>query len=288
MPSFERVSDLGMSFPGPWAKASLPFLQLEDDFMTKTRTNGASDALSDLANDLDALARTAIDAISFDTAFNDLSFGPLAGISRAMRSIEIAEGLTLEAAARHVLSNQPNYRVAQPSARFVLPDDLVAQHGRRSQMRNRYAPDLIVLNTDRAHLVIAEFKRSGSSINNAEIRTIKAKLEAIAPLVIAELKRGHDAIDIAAIDLAVVDCAGRDRRSALVDLGLFGELLGHPQFETLMVHFRKCFGIHAQRALRNEFGIQLTDPYPVLPDDDVLEPLIRFYERPAQPGGGGR
>lgn len=241
----------------------------------------------ELAHELDSLAGTAIASLPFDAQFEDLSFGPLAGISRAMRAIETAEGLTLEVAARLILSREAHLLVAEPGAQFALPADLVARHGDRAQMRNCYAPDLIVLDTERHHLVIAEFKRSGTSFNNAEIGTIRAKLGAIAPLVSTELKRARDGAEVHAVDLAVVDCTGSDKRHTLVDLGMLGELLGHRGFAPMMLHFRTCFGRHAQSALLSKFGIRRIEADEVMPSAEI-EPLIRFCERPAHLQAGGR
>ena len=238
---------------------------------------------------LDALAKAAIDAIPMSADHDDLSFGPLAGISKAMRALETAEGLTLEAAARLILSGDPRYLVAQPGAQFPLPPDLVSRHGSRAQMRSCYAPDLIVLDTSRDHLVIAEFKRSGSSLNNGEISTVRAKLQAVAPLVSSELERAGNSLSIRAVDLALVDRSGGDRRSTLVDLDLLGELLNHDEFAPLMLHFRQRFGVHAQAALRSTFRLQLLDREPEIAEVAApLEPLIRFYQRPSHPAGGLR
>ncbi len=251
--------------------------------MTKITTPEQSAGLPER---LDVLAGKTIAAISFDTNFEDLSFGPLTGISKAMRAIETAEGLTLETAARLIIRDEPHYLVAQPGAQFSLPEALIARNGRRTQMRSCYAPDLIVLDAERGHLVIAEFKRSGTSVNRAEIDSIRTKLEAIAPLAMGELRRTHKSIEIRKVDLAVVDCAGRDKRNFLVDLSLFGELLNHQNFASMMLHYRQCFGRHAQTALRSEFGIHLVDRDEFVPEAEEFEPLIRFYERPSH--GGAR
>lgn len=217
---------------------------------------------ADLADTLDALARDSVSGIKVSSDRQDPTFGPFGAIAGLVRSAACIEGKVLEAGLRLMLDHSGKFVLL--TSGFCLP---VIDAARAAVRRNgkealksirldpkvyadeHYTPDILTVNRETGAAHLLELKRTTISYPRPILQGLEERMLAAALVTRDALLAGRQPINVTQVELAIIDCAGRDTRDCVISYIALDDLLGCAGVGNTLSFLRNRFSQHLQSAL---------------------------------------
>ena len=217
---------------------------------------------SDLADTLDALACDSVAAITVSPDRQDPTFGPFGEIAGFVRSAGCLEGKVLETGLRLILAHSGEFVL--PPAGFSLP---VIEAARAAVGRNEkealksirfdpkvyatehYTPDIVAVRRTSGIAYLLELKRTTLTYPRPILQKLEDKMLAAALVTRDALLFERQSTNIAGVELAIIDCSGKDPRDCVITHMGLDQLLDYEGVGESLSFLRTRFAHHLQGAL---------------------------------------